>query len=122
MAASPDALDAAARRLRTEASELDDLATGVIDPIQSELPEVWVGPAADLFAEELSGHRVSIVVTAGDLRHEAWLLEVEAQAARDAAAAAAEAAAAATAEAGSPTSGAGGPTGGASSGGGHLYQ
>ncbi len=89
MAVSPDALDAAARRLRSEASGLDDLVTGVIDPIRSELPEVWRGPAADLFADELSDHRHAILVSAGDLRHEAWLLEVEAQAARDAAAAAA---------------------------------
>lgn len=95
MAASPDALDAAARRLRTEASGLDDLVSGVIDPIRSELPDVWRGPAADLFAEELADHRFSVAVTAGDLRHEAWLLETEAQAARDAAAEAAAAAAAA---------------------------
>lgn len=95
MAASPDDVDAAARRLRTEASGLDDLVTGVIDPIQIELPEIWAGPAADLFAEELSDHRFSIVLTAGDLRHEAWLLEAEAHALRDAAAAAAETGAAA---------------------------
>ena len=110
MAASPDALDAAARRLRTEASGLDDLVAGVIDPIRNELPEVWIGPAADLFAEELSDHRFAIAVTAGDLRHEAWLLEAEAQAAREAAAAAAAeaAAAAAAAETGSGVGSGGG--------------
>ena len=110
MAASPDALDAAARRLRTEASGLDDLVAGVIDPIRNELPEVWIGPAADLFAEELSDHRFAIAVTAGDLRHEAWLLEAEAQAAREAAAAAAAeaAAAAAAAETGSGAGSGGG--------------
>ena len=112
MAASPDALDAAARRLRTEASGLDDLVAGVIDPIRNELPEVWIGPAADLFAEELSDHRFAIAVTAGDLRHEAWLLETEAHAAREAAAAAAEAAAAAAAAETSSGAGSGGGGGG----------
>lgn len=96
MAASPDALDAAARRLRIEASGLDDLISGVIDPMRVELPEVWVGPAADLFADALIDHRSSIAITAGDLRTEAWRLEVEADAVRQAAAEAAAAEAAAT--------------------------
>ena len=101
MAASPDALDAAARRLRTEASGLDDLATRVIDPMRAELPDVWVGPAADLFGEELLDHRVAITATADDLRIEAWRLETEADAARQAAAEAAEEAAGAAGESGS---------------------
>jgi len=118
---SPAALDDAARKLRIEASGLDDLVTTVIDPIRSELPGIWVGPAADLFAEELSDHRFSITVTAGDLRHEAWLLEAEAQAARDAAAAAAAEAAAAAAAAEASGSGSGGSSGGGSGGGGNTF-
>ena len=90
---SPAALDDAARKLRLEASGLDDLVNAVIDPIRSELPDIWVGPAADLFDEELGRHRTVISSTAGDLRTEAWRLEIEAQAARDSAAAAAAAAA-----------------------------
>jgi len=119
VAASPDALDAAARRLRTEASGLDDLVAGVIDPIRNELPEVWIGPAADLFAEELSDHRFAIAVTAGDLRHEAWLLEAEAQAAREAAAAAAAEAAEAAAAAAAAETGSGAGSGGG--GGGNTF-
>jgi hypothetical protein len=81
---SPEDLRAAARRARHEAAELRRLAARLDGSHAYQLgllggDRTWVGPTATAFQEEVRRCRLELDAAAGDLRHHAGVVELDAE-------------------------------------------
>ncbi|MDF1596707.1 MAG: hypothetical protein P1T08_11560 [Acidimicrobiia bacterium] len=85
--AGADSLELAAARLRVESNRLEDAIASYLEPSLLQLPEVWIGPAADQLERDLLSHRLVLRGVARGLRAGASRLEWEAAGIRAAAAA-----------------------------------